>query len=216
MTKKQPPPTPVPGTLRIQQHVQTFWQSHKDNWLNCTRCDLHKNVCNRVLARGTLPCQILFIGEAPGEVEDAIGRPFIGPAGRILQAVVEASQDRLSKNLGYHYNFAVTNVVACKPFGSGDKIEAPPKEAILTCSERVINFVNTIAMPTGIIALGKVAEKHLLLFQKKCPAVPVGNWKAVYHPSYILRKGGLNSLEFKRTLLSLIRHIEPMLTPTHV
>lgn len=187
----------VSTTLRVTREAKNTWTSHKEVWGKCTRCPLHENVCHRVLARGVLPAEVVFVGEAPGEVEDAIGRPFVGPAGKVLAALIEASFEKFR-----HYDYAITNVVACKPFAADEDIAAPPKEAIAACSPRLSNFLTSIAVPDLTVALGKVAESHLLSFQKKTPLSAFG---ALYHPSYILRKGGLRSLEFKRTLLSLVR-----------
>jgi DNA polymerase len=46
-----------------------------------------------VTARGHVPCDILIIGEAPGASEDIIGRPFVGPAGILLDDILEKSLD---------------------------------------------------------------------------------------------------------------------------
>ena len=193
----------VSTTLRVTREAKNTWASHKEVWGKCTRCPLHQNVCHRVLARGTLPAEVVFVGEAPGEVEDAIGRPFVGPAGRILEALIKDSFSKYRE-----YDFAITNVVACKPFAADEEIAAPPKEAITACAPRLANFLTSIAVPELTVALGKVAEGHLLSFQKKNPLSGFG---ALYHPAYILRKGGLNSLEYKRTLLSLVRLLKEYL-----
>jgi uracil-DNA glycosylase len=68
---------------------KTLWSAHVDDWKDCTRCPLHTVRSNVVLARGSIPCDILFVGEAPGRSEDALGKPFVGPAGILLDEMIE-------------------------------------------------------------------------------------------------------------------------------
>lgn len=191
-------------TLTIARSKSKKWEAHKKDWIGCTACPLHKHVKHYVLLRGTLPCQVLFIGEAPGEQEDALARPFVGPAGRILQALIAQSEGMTGD-----YAYAITNVVACKPFQTGNEIAKPDPHSIAACRPRLHNLI-PIAAPQAVIALGKVSEKQL-------PAIlepsdfPEDRRLNLYHPSYILRKGGLNSLEFKRTLLTLVRFLKQTL-----
>lgn len=66
----------------------TTWLDHVEKWRDCTACPLHCQRSNICLARGSVPCAVLFIGEAPGQVEDALGQPFRGPAGRLLDQII--------------------------------------------------------------------------------------------------------------------------------
>ena len=194
---------PVPTTLKIESSTMPAWRHHRRKWEPCTACSLHKCATHKVLARGHLPCEVLFIGEAPGEDEDALGRPFIGRAGKVLDSLITASFSRFRE-----YTYAITNVVACKPFKSGSDICPPLPEAIEACRPRLRTFLSNIACPDVVVLLGKVAEKH---------AEPVLNtfdtnaWHPLVHPSYIARKGGASSLEFKRALLSLVRFLKATL-----
>src|SRR6187551_3895331 len=70
----------------------------------CTRCPLYKNATQVVPGEGSSRSRLMLVGEQPGDKEDLEGRPFVGPAGRLLdQALEEAGIDR---SLAY-----VTNVV---------------------------------------------------------------------------------------------------------
>ena len=61
----------------------------------CTRCDLYKNATQTVFGEGSPDAEIVFVGEQPGDQEDLAARPFVGPAGRLLdQALEEAGIDR--------------------------------------------------------------------------------------------------------------------------
>lgn len=69
----------------------SLFQLHVREWENCTRCPLCETRRNIVLSRGKVPCDVLFIGEGPGESEDVLGAPFVGPAGHLLDHIIERS-----------------------------------------------------------------------------------------------------------------------------
>src|SRR5262245_14910068 len=60
----------------------------------CTGCDLYKDATQTVFGEGPPESRVVMVGEQPGDVEDRRGRPFVGPAGKVLdQAVAEAGLD---------------------------------------------------------------------------------------------------------------------------
>lgn len=161
----------------------TRWQQFLDTWKECTKCPLHQTRKSVVLARGSLPCDILFIGEAPGESEDVCGVPFIGPAGKLLDQIVTASLR------GRALRCAFTNLIACIPRDPINltKYTEPPEESIEACTPRLQEFVE-IANPKLLVAVGTTAKDFLepgfkwsISFHKPLPCVDI------YHPSYILR-----------------------------
>ena len=88
----------------------TPYQQHVAKWKNCEQCDLHCHRKRVVLCRGTVPCKILFVGEAPGASEDVVGKPFMGPAGKLLDSMLEEA--------GFNegpVSYAMTNLTACIP-----------------------------------------------------------------------------------------------------
>jgi uracil-DNA glycosylase len=133
----------------------TFYQKHVEAWSGCRRCSLHESRTRVVLARGSLPCDILFVGEAPGPSEDVLGRPFVGPAGHLLDEIIRMA---VPKTVSY----ALTNLVACIPRDedSGRKFAEPPEEAIEACSVRLNKFVR-ICKPRVLILVGALAKKHI-------------------------------------------------------
>src|SRR5580698_7314382 len=132
--------------------MPTPYQQHREQWINCQRCELHKQRTQVVLARGTIPAQILFIGEAPGQSEDVLGSPFKGPAGKLLDYIV-------ANSIPSQYSYAMTNIVACIPRGDdGDKVALPPEESIKACAPRLVEFVN-LCKPQLIICVGSLATK---------------------------------------------------------
>lgn len=159
----------------------SIYQSHVAKWRDCTACDLHRTRGRVVLAKGKIPCDVLFVGEAPGFSEDTVGLPFIGPAGRLLDEIVALSG--INK-----FRLAFTNVIACIPKKEdGDKVVEPPDESIEACSVRLKEFV-AIARPRLIVQVGKVAQdwltpgyKHSMQFHETIPMVFIS------HPAAILR-----------------------------
>ena len=61
----------------------------KADAMKCRKCALHKTRTNVVFGHGPVPCDLMFIGEAPGEQEDLQGLPFIGRAGQLLTKIFE-------------------------------------------------------------------------------------------------------------------------------
>ena len=100
------------------------WKDHKEKWINCYGCDLCEQRDKVVLLRGKIPCDVLFIGEAPGVSEDTLGKPFVGPAGTLLDNIIEESDPGELK-------LAWTNVIACIPKDDdGHKVKEPPRYSI--------------------------------------------------------------------------------------
>jgi DNA polymerase len=64
-----------------------------DRYRNCTACPLHETAHEKVFFRGCVPCEVLFIGEAPGNDEDLYGEPFIGRAGKTLDSLILESSE---------------------------------------------------------------------------------------------------------------------------
>lgn len=125
------------------------------------------------LARGTVPCSVLFVGEAPGISEDTSGRVFDGPAGKLLDQIIERS---LPKEITY----ALTNLVACFPRDAKSRGDNEPERSeILECRPRIVEFVN-LARPRLIVRVGKLSTQYLN-FDTTVPFVDID------HPAYIIR-----------------------------
>lgn len=129
------------------------WTDHVANWKDCTDCPLCQQRDRIVLARGTVPCAVLFIGEAPGASEDATGLPFYGPAGDLLQRIIDRA-------LPPEVTYALTNLVCCFPReakGRGDN--EPEHDEILACRPRLVEFIN-ITRPRLIVCVGSLAAVY--------------------------------------------------------
>lgn len=154
----------------------TPWQKHVKQWRRCTRCLLANQRSRVCLARGKVPCDVLFVGEAPGLSEDTLGSPFVGPAGNLLQKII----DRNLRGRSY----CLTNLVGCFPREAKELgVNEPPKEAIEACSDRLEQMIE-LCNPRLVIAVGKLSDKWL----KKSHGFPERlPYEMVIHPAAILR-----------------------------
>lgn len=165
----------------------TRYELHKRKWTDCIRCDLCKGRTTVVLKRGPLPCDVLFVGEAPGASEDVLGEPFVGPAGHLLDEIIQRAFDSFgaSESGRVGYKWAFTNLVGCIPLGEdGDKTAEPPKEAIKACSPRLVELA-LMAKPKLFVWVGKLAGKY-------GPQIVLPSFKKIkhveiIHPAAILR-----------------------------
>jgi uracil-DNA glycosylase family 4 len=172
-----------------------LWGQHAAEWSQCQACNLCEHARNHVLGRGQLPCQILFIGEAPGKTEDIDGVPFCGPSGKLLDQLIAAYHHDYNSR----FTYAITNTVACIPYldptisdnPSDWSIRAPAYTELKACSSRLVEFIN-LANPKAVILLGQTAITACKAINFPNALVPY----RLYHPAYILRRGGRNSKAF--------------------
>lgn len=169
----------------------TPYQKHAADWKDCERCPLCVRRRRVVLYRGSIPADILFVGEAPGESEDVIGRPFVGPAGRLLDRAIAAAWTEVDQH-ALHAQYLVTmcwaNLVACIPKDSDPKNlstrkrgEPLPKE-IAACAPRLEEFFK-ICKPKLIVTVGQLSEKE----SKAKRWDTIAKLATVVHPAAILR-----------------------------
>jgi uracil-DNA glycosylase len=159
------------------------------------------------LARGQVPCDVLCVGEAPGESENALGRPFCGPAGHLLDHVVRQA------GLPPEVRVAYTNLVGCIPRAEdGSKELEPSDEQVRACAGRLQDFVK-IANPKLIVCVGRVAADYLdpgyrkaITFHRPIPQV------RIVHPAAILRDNEANRwVRVRKVVLTLRSAVEDLL-----
>jgi len=153
---------------------RTPYQKFKEKWKDCQKCELAKQRRKIVMARGTrIPCDVLFVGEAPGSSENVIGRPFCGPAGHLMQRIIDEAL--------HDHTFCLTNLVMCFPREAKSRGEnEPPEEAILTCRPRLEEFIG-LCKPKTIVAVGRLAAKYLYEYLEH------EDFPQITHPAAILR-----------------------------
>lgn len=177
------------------------WRMHVDKWKSCKLCPLHTQRTNIVLARGMIPASIVFVGEAPGESENIIGQPFVGPAGRKLDEIIEEAWSRIEVELGVKPTYALCNLVACFPKEAKDaKINEPAKAEILACRPRLEEFI-ALCRPRLVVAVGKLAEAYM-------PDVGV-EVVGIVHPAAIVRMPvAQQGMAINKAVVTLVTAIE--------
>jgi uracil-DNA glycosylase len=157
---------------------------------HCKACDLWKRGTQTVFGEGARKAQVMFVGEQPGNDEDLAGRPFVGPAGKLLdRALEEAGIDR-----GQTY---VTNVVKhfkWEPRGKR-RIHAKPDIVEITACLPWLQAELDVVKPRALVCLGATAAQALLgrkfrVTQQRGQFVPsplAPLVTATVHPSSILR-----------------------------
>ena len=129
------------------------WTEHVACWKDCTRCPLSQQRSNIVLARGQVPCDVCIIGEAPGVSEDALGLPFVGPAGHLLDQIIERA-------LPPTVRYALTNLVCCFPAEAKARGDNEPEHGeILACRPRLVEFIK-LCRPRLVVLVGALAEQY--------------------------------------------------------
>lgn len=136
---------------------------------------------------------VLFVGEAPGPLEEKAGEPFIGPAGVLMQRW-------LSEHLGLLPDeWLLTNSVFVMPRQAErpDRFRAPTEEEMAACRPYLRRLIDAI-QPRPIVAVGRCAEKTLIAMGEK----PL----FLYHPQYF-RYGGLDWIPFVKSVARQMRDV---------
>jgi uracil-DNA glycosylase len=165
-------------------------KSLREEAANCQACSLWKNATQTVFGEGPAHARAVLVGEQPGDKEDLAGKPFVGPAGQMLdRALEEAGIDR-SK-------VYVTNAVKHFKFVARGKIrlhQKPTTPEIKACRQWYERELATIK-PTLVVAMGATAAQsvfgkltpinknrsHLIDLEQGIQAL------VTVHPSYLLR-----------------------------
>jgi uracil-DNA glycosylase len=163
----------------------TSWEALEARVSSCVRCPLHAGRTRTVFGIGNRQAEWLIIGEAPGAEEDRRGEPFVGRAGKLLDAMLAA--------LGYARDQVyIANVVKCRPPENRD----PRPEEAASCAPYLDRQIELVA-PKIILAVGRVAAQRLLGSDS-----PVGRLRGrvhrygptgiplvvTWHPAYLLRR----------------------------
>jgi uracil-DNA glycosylase family protein len=157
---------------------------------DCQACDLWRTGTQTVFGEGVERAEVMMVGEQPGDREDIEGRPFVGPAGRVLDGALE--QVGIDRDLVY-----VTNVVKhfkWRPRGKRRIHQKPNAEEIKACRPWLESEL-AVVQPRVLVCLGAVAAQALLgrqfrVTQSRGQFVdsPLADRvTATVHPSSILR-----------------------------
>jgi len=178
--------TDEPRAVRI---AKLDWDPLRDDIAGCVACGLSRSRRQTVFGVGARAPDWLIVGEAPGADEDAQGEPFVGQAGKLLDAMLAAV------GLSRGRNVFIANVLKCRPPGNRD----PSADEVASCRIYLERQIELLA-PRMILVVGKVAsgallgtdlpmsrlrgQRHTLVVAGR--AIPL---VATYHPAYLLRSG---------------------------
>jgi DNA polymerase len=168
--------------------VDTAWLDLYQEIADCPRCPLARTRLRTVPGTGPANAEIMFIGEAPGGREDELGLPFVGPAGKFLDELLESIG--LSRDAVY-----IANVVKCRPPGNRD----PEPLEIEACAD-FLNQQIAIVDPKVVVTLGRFSMARW--FPGASISRVHGQPKLVdgrtivpmYHPAAALHNGSLRSV----------------------
>ncbi|MHA6718356.1 UdgX family uracil-DNA binding protein [Sphingomonas sp. RS6] len=166
------------------------WAALRDEAASCTRCPLYRPARQTVFGEGPLDAPMMLVGEQPGDQEDQAGRPFVGPAGQMLdRALADAGIDRASvylTNAVKHFKF--------EPRGKR-RIHARPDAGEISACRWWYEQELALVRPKLIVALGATAARQITgkaatisALRGRALALADGGagWVTV-HPSYLLR-----------------------------
>jgi uracil-DNA glycosylase family 4 len=152
----------------------------------CRRCELCESRTQAVFGVGDRRARLMIVGEAPGAEEDRQGEPFVGRAGRLLNAMLRAvGLDR--------ERVFIANILKCRPPGNRD----PQPAEVAQCMPYLRRQIELIS-PALILCVGRIAAQNLLATD-----TPIGRLRGslhrletgvpvivTYHPAYLLRSPG--------------------------
>jgi DNA polymerase len=161
------------------------WQLLQDEVAGCVKCALAATRTRTVFGVGNPRADWLVIGEAPGAEEDRQGEPFVGAAGKLLDAMLQAI------GLSRAENVFIANMLKCRPPGNRD----PKPEEVASCLPYLMRQIAAI-QPKLILAVGRIAAQNLLATDVALSRLrgrvhrfgPLSTALIVtYHPAYLLR-----------------------------
>ena len=177
---------PAPGAADAVVGVAGLdWGALEGRVSQCTGCALHADRTRTVFGVGHHKADWLIVGEAPGAEEDRRGEPFVGRAGKLLDAMLAAIGNAREQ-------VYITNVVKCRPPENRD----PRPEEAASCAPYLDRQI-ALLEPRVILAVGRIAAQRLLdtdapagrLRGKVHRYGPRGTPLVVtWHPAYLLRR----------------------------
>jgi DNA polymerase len=160
---------------------KTFLQTIEKNINICQKCRLYKTAHNAVPGEGNIDSELVFIGEAPGETEDNTGRPFVGRAGKLLEASLA--------QIGYKRSDVwIGNIIKHRPPENRD----PLPDEISACQGYLELQLKAIA-PLLIVTLGRYSMNYFYtegkISRDRGHLVKTGKYNVfpIFHPAAALR-----------------------------
>jgi uracil-DNA glycosylase family protein len=178
--------------------------------LTCPGCPNRDTRLRVVFGEGDVHAKVMLVGQGPGVVEEQSGRPFAGPAGRLLdQALAEVGLER--------DKLWLTNVIKCRAVKSekGRTVDRAPSAAELKACRPWLDGELAIIQPAIIVCIGVPSAKALIDKKFKLSEEhgqfregPDGTRRtAVFHPAYVLRLRGVDQQAYERTWHALVEDL---------
>lgn len=158
------------------------WEALEAQCRKCQSCPLCETRRNVVFGVGDRQADVLFIGEGPGEQEDRLGEPFVGPAGQLLDLMLSVID--LHRSRVY-----IANIVKCRPPRNRDPLNLEQDACI-----GYLRAQTALIRPKIIVCLGRIAAMRIIDPKFRITRQH-GEWferagvqmMAIYHPSALLR-----------------------------
>ena len=177
----------------------------REEAMQFTKCALAQTRRHVVFGEGNLQAKLMLVGEGPGATEDETGRPFVGPAGQLLDKMLAAID--LKREDVY-----IANIVKCRPPGNADPRPEYAEQCIGYLREQV-RFIH----PRVLVLLGRIAVQNLLKIQSGIGRIHGQVYERkgflfvpTYHPSALLRNP-----ELKRAAWEDFKMIRRLLEETN-
>jgi len=158
------------------------WQNLQNSVRACTACGLDKTRTQTVFGVGSRSASLMIIGEAPGFYEDQKGEPFVGRAGQLLDAMLQAIG--LTRDSVY-----IANILKCRPPENRD----PSALEVSLCTPFLEKQIAHL-QPKLLLAVGRIAAHYLLntktslgQLRGKLHEFHKTPLLVTYHPAYLLR-----------------------------
>ena len=185
--------------------VEARWQALRAEILECTKCPLRQGRTQGVVGVGNRESDWMVIGEAPGAEEDRRGEPFVGRAGRLLDAMLR------SIGLSRASNVYIANILKSRPPANRD----PRPEEVAACLPYLLRQIELVR-PKLLLAVGRIAAQTLLstdapLARLRGRVHHFGERNTplmvTYHPAYLLRspadkRKAWEDLKFARSVMT--------------
>jgi len=186
----RPPDQPPLGPVVLALHADEPLQDAMHEASDCRRCHLYEPATQTVFGEGPSDARVIFVGEQPGDQEDVIGRPFVGPAGQIMdRAMEEAGIDRRTvyiTNAVKHFKF--------EPRGKRRVHKTPETPEIQAC-RFWLDVERVRLQPKLVVAMGGTAARTVLgravtITRERGRPIEGPDGQTVFvtvHPSFLLR-----------------------------
>lgn len=179
--QKNPAPSAPPAARPIDADMR--WRVLEQNARACAACPLIAQRRHMVFGTGSRFARMMFIGQGPGEEEEAHGEPFLGKSGKLLDDIINAM--KLKRE----------DVYLCNAVGCRTPANRPPlPDELAACAPHLLEQIELVA-PAVIVALGGIAANALLKTDLKIDALR-GRWGSfrgipvmpTFHPAFVLSR----------------------------